>query len=520
LQGRASLDRGGDRHANQALWRIVMVRMANDLRTRLLTTDRSIGWFVAERWSEGTGIPAAVRWHSERALSELSASVVRDGARLTGVRDTEVRWAELDGKSIACEVCGEGPIDLLLVQQWGPIDLLWELPQLASFLDKLGAMARVVVYDTLSTGASDRVTSRDPWNVELFADVALAVLDAVDSPRAVLLDVSGGMSGATFAAMYPQRIQSLILVNLRSSYRELRAMTAAQRERFAKAQNGVRSLEVANPRVAHDPVLRQWWARAKRLRSTREDNLAQVEWAATADNGSVLPSVRVPTLVLHRRDNRMFDIETSRAAANLIPNARFVGVPGSESDVFLGDTAPVFAEIDQFLREPDTESARDRPLATVLFTDMVASTEHLAAHGDAAWKLVLDDHDHAMDRIVAEYRGRVISHIGDGMLATFDGPARGVRCAAALIDAASNQGITLRAGLHTGEIELRPSDIAGIAVHIASRISVLARPSEILVSRTVVDLTTGSGLKFEPRGDHELKGIPGTWSTFAAQSST
>ena len=225
--------------------------------------------------------------------------------------DTEDRWAELDGKSIAYEVCGEGPIDLLLVQAWGPIDLLWELPQLASFLDKLGAMARVIVYDTLGSGASDRVADRLASDVELWADVALAVLDAVDSPRAVLLDASGGMSGATFAAMYPQRIQSLILVNLRSSYRELRAMTAAQRERFAKTLHGVRSLEVANPRVAHDPVLRQWWARARRLHSTREDNLAQVEWAAAVDNESVLPTVRVPTLVLHRRDNRMFDIETS-----------------------------------------------------------------------------------------------------------------------------------------------------------------------------------------------------------------
>jgi class 3 adenylate cyclase len=318
--------------------------------------------------------------------------------------------------------------------------------------------------------------------------------------------------------MYPQRIQSLILTNLRASYPELRMMTAAQRERFAKTLHGIRSLEVGNPRVAHDPVLRQWWARARRLRTTREDQRAQVEWAVGVDNESVLPTVRVPTLVLHRRDNRMFDIEASRAAANLMPNATFVELPGSESDLFLGDTGQVFAAIEEFLSEPQVESTLDRPLATVLFTDMVASTEQLAARGDAAWRQVLDNVDRAMDRIVAKYRGRVISHSGDGMLATFDGPARAVRCATRLLEAAREQGLTLRAGLHTGEIELRASDVAGIAVHIASRIITLAEANEILASRTVVDLTAGSDLEFEPRDEHELKGVPGTWPIFAVKS--
>jgi class 3 adenylate cyclase len=215
----------------------------------------------------------------------------------------------------------------------------------------------------------------------------------------------------------------------------------------------------------------------------------------------------------------MWDIETSRAAASRIAGARFVELPGSESDLFLGDTRPVFAAIEQFLAEPEAESTHDRPLATVLFTDIVASTEQLAAHGDVAWRRILDDHDHTTAQIVAEYRGRIIKQLGDGTLATFDGPARAVRCAAALRGAATDQGLTLRAGLHTGEIELRAGDVTGIAVVIAQRISAHAAPHEILVSNTVVDLTAGSDLEFAPRGERQLKGVPGTWPTFAAQTS-
>jgi len=286
--------------------------------------------------------------------------------------------------SIAYEVFGAGPIDLLLHQNWAPIDFMWELPQLASFLDQLGAMARVIVYDRIGSGASDRTPSRFASTTEAFADDARAVLDAVGVPKAVFFDPSG-VGSPPYVATYPQRIQAAILVNLRTSFPEIRAMTTAQREGFAKVLQGVRSLEIGNPRVAHDPVLREWWARARRLHSTREDQRAQIDFAMRMDLESVLPAMRVPTLVLHRRDNVMFDIETSRAAAQLIPNARFVELPGSESDIFLGDTAPVFAEIDRFLSAPDTEAAHDRPLATVLFTDMVASTEQLAARGDAAW---------------------------------------------------------------------------------------------------------------------------------------
>ena len=208
----------------------------------------------------------------------------------------------------------------------------------------------------------------------------------------------------------------------------------------------------------------------------------------------------------------------SRLAAAKIRDARFVGLPGSETDLFLGDTRSVLGAIRPFLEDESSSALDDvRPLATVLFTDIVSSTEQLAAIGDSAWRRLLDDLDHTTARIVAEHRGRVVKQTGDGILATFDGPARAVRCATELLNAAAAQKITLRAGLHTGEIELRPPDIAGIAVHTANRIADLAGPNEILVSRTVVDLTAGSGLTFEPRGEHQLKGVPGTWPIFAAQ---
>jgi class 3 adenylate cyclase len=352
----------------------------------------------------------------------------------------------------------------------------------------------------------------------MITDYVHAVLAAVQASRVVLFDATGS-SGVQAAATYPQHIQSLIVVNLRASFPELRLMSAGERAKRAKGLSGIESLEFHNPRVAHDPDIRRWWGRARRLLTSPEVALAQLEIGVRVDLEAILPSVRVPTLVLHRRDNQVFDIETSRVTASRIPDARFVELPGSESDLFLGETAPVFAAIEDFLAEPDTNVARERPLATVLFTDMVASTEHLAARGDEAWRRLLDDHDKTMSRIVAQYRGHLVRTTGDGILATFDGPARAVRCAAELLDAANHQGVTLRAGLHTGEIELRPSDIAGIAVHIASRIADIATPGQILVSRTVVDLTAGSGLQFEPRGEHELKGVPGTWPTFSARPS-
>jgi class 3 adenylate cyclase len=245
-----------------------------------------------------------------------------------------------------------------------------------------------------------------------------------------------------------------------------------------------------------------------------------MEMAAETDIEFLLPHIRVPTLVFHRRDNRVWDIATSRAAAARIPNSRFVELPGSEAELYLGDTGPVLSEIIQFIRQEEATVGDERPLVTVLFTDIVGSTAQLAAVGDHAWRQILDEHDAAIERTVGAHGGRVVRTTGDGILATFDGPARAVRCAAAIRDILADHRIAVRAGLHTGEIELRGADLAGIAVHIANRVSALAGPGEILVTRTVVDLTAGSGITYEHRGDHELKGVPSAMPIFAAQSPT
>jgi hypothetical protein len=235
-----------------------------------------------------------------------------------------------------------------------------------------------------------------------------------------------------FAATYPERVASLILVHPRSTFPEFRGRTFEQRTKLARGLVTPQSLRAENPRVAHDPVLQQWWGRARRLLYSPEAVARLMEFAARIDTEVAESAVRAPTLVLHRRDNRLGDIEASRAVASRIPGARFVELPGSETDIVLGDTAPVFAEIERFLHEDHPDLSDDRPLATVLFTDIVASTEHLAAVGDEAWRRILDDHDNAVDHAVATHRGRVIKKMGDGILATFDGPARAVHCAAAI----------------------------------------------------------------------------------------
>jgi class 3 adenylate cyclase len=235
------------------------------------------------------------------------------------------------------------------------------------------------------------------------------------------------------------------------------------------------------------------------------------------DVRDVLSTIRVPTLVIHRREDRWIRVGHGRFLAEHIPDASYVELDGSEHQFMLGDTAALLDEVARFISGRRARLDIDRVLATVLFTDIVASTEQLAASGDNAWGHALDEHDRTMHRLAAGYRGQVIKSTGDGILATFDGPARAVRCAAEMLDAAHRQGITLRAGLHTGEIEIRPTDVVGIAVHTANRIAALADPGEILVSRTVVDLTAGSGLHFAARGEHQLKGVPGIWATFAAE---
>jgi class 3 adenylate cyclase/pimeloyl-ACP methyl ester carboxylesterase len=433
------------------------------------------------------------------------------------VRDAEVRYAVRDGTRLAYEVFGTGSCDIVLFQSVCPIDLMWDLPELASFLETLGTIGRVIAYDPRGLGASDPSSDDGAAIIETHADDLLAVLSASGSRRATIFDLNYGLVSSVFAATHPQHVRSLIMCHLRTSFPELHSFSEEQRQQIALARLTTESLEVENPRVAHDPVLRQWWARSRRLLHSPYSVLRNIEIALRIDTTAALPAVRAPTLVLHRRDLVGFDIETSRELASHIPGAQFVELPGSEEALFLGDTAPAFAVVTPFIHQEDTEVANDdRPLATVLFSDIVASTAQLAAVGDAAWRRVLDAYDDLVDRAVATHRGHVVKKMGDGVLATFDGPARAVHCAAVIRDGVAEHGVMVRSGLHTGEIERRVGDVAGIAVHIASRVAALAEPGEILVSRTVVDLTAGSGIGFQARGDHQLKGVPGDWQLFAA----
>jgi class 3 adenylate cyclase len=438
------------------------------------------------------------------------------------MRDIDVQFARRDGACIAYEIFGTGPIDLVLRPSNSfPIDLMWDLPQLAEFMDALGRVARVIAYDNRGFGASDPIsTIEQVAGLESDAADMLAVLDAAGCERPTLFSLSFGISEVAFAATYPQRVRSLILNGFRASYPEMRAIANDQRKSTALWLASTQGLKANNPRVAHDPVLRWWWGRAHRLGGNPQQVARQMEYASQVDLTPILEHVRAPTLVFHRQGDQMWDVDTSRTAADLIPNARFIELQGSEHDLYLGDTGAVLSEITRFLREPEANSEDDhRQLATVLFTDIVGSTAHLASVGDKAWRDLLDQHDRAIEDTVETFHGRVVNKLGDGMLAIFDGPARAVRCAVAIRDVLdTSYGMKTRAGLHTGEIELRGQDVAGMAVHTGARVAALAGEGEVLVSSTVKDLVGGSGLEFEDRGEQELKGVPGVWRLHAVKS--
>jgi class 3 adenylate cyclase len=433
------------------------------------------------------------------------------------VETPEVQYARTrDGAYVAYEIFGSGPTDLVLSKSLFPIDLMWDLPQLADFLGALGQLARVIAYDLRGNGASDPLPTTDSdAGLESQAADLLTVLDAAGSDRASLLTF-GGTVELVIAATYPERVRSLILANIRASFPEMRSIDVERRKSIAIWLASPRGLRYYNPRVAHDPIVQRWWAKAHRLSGGPEQVARQIEFAAGMDVGALLEQIHTPTLVFHRQGNKAWDIETSRKTAARIPNSRFVELTGSESELFLGDTREVLDEITRFLREPDVGSDHDdRRLATILFTDIVASTEQLAEVGDQAWRAILDDHDRAIDDIVSSFRGRVVKKMGDGILATFDGPARAVRSATAIREALAAHGVAVRAGLHTGEIEHRGDDVTGMAVHTGARVAALAVEGEVLVSSTVKDLVAGSGIQFEDRDEHQLKGIPGTWRLYA-----
>ena len=437
----------------------------------------------------------------------------------------QIRYAESDGLQIAYEVFGEGPRDLVLVHGWVTnLELIWEHPRVARALERLGSFCRVLNFDKRGTGLSDRVPlDRLPTLEERMDDVR-AVMDAASCRRAVLFGHSeGGPMSLLFAAAYPERVEGLVLYGTFATRRWHEdypwAPTPEERERHVRAVRegwgGIVHLPELAPGVMNDEEFREWWARYLRSSASPAGAAALTSMNSDADVRAVLPTIHVPTLIVHRTGDRRTDVRGARWMAEQIPGARFVELPG-EDHLIWADPDPILDQVEEFVTGVPPAAVPDRVLLTVLFTDVVASTELLAELGDEAWRGLLDRHDETVRRYLQRYRGREIATTGDGFLAVFDGPARAVRCAQAIADAVVALGLEIRAGIHTGEVELRGEDIGGLAVHVAARIAALASAGEVLTSATVRDLTSGSGIVFESRGESELRGVPGRWALYAA----
>jgi len=445
------------------------------------------------------------------------------------LRTAATRYAKTpDGLHVAYSVLGDGPFDLVFISDWrSHVEVITEEPSAARFFERLASFSRLIWFDKRGTGLSDPVALAALPSLEDWMDDVRVVLDAVGSERAALLgSTGGGPMAILFAATHPDRTQALVLANtfarLTQADDYLSGIPAHVRDRLlpglAEHWGTGAILTLTSPLAASDEHLRTWWGRFERLAASPGAAFAMQRAVFELDVRSVLPTLAVPTLVVHRRDLRFIRVEHGRYLAEHIPGATYVELPGGEQLFFVGSD-DLLDEIESFLTGHRRGSEPDRVLATVLFTDIVGSTEHAVQVGDRRWRDVLDRYDAMADRQLERFRGRLIKTTGDGTLATFDGPARAVRCAFAIREAVRRLGLEVRCGLHTGEIEARGGDIGGLAVHIGQRISAGARSGEVLVSRTVVDLVAGSGIEFEDRGDHELKGVPGKWQLSAVKSA-
>jgi class 3 adenylate cyclase/pimeloyl-ACP methyl ester carboxylesterase len=436
----------------------------------------------------------------------------------------ETRYAASDAGYVAYQVFGSGPGTVLFVTNWlQNLDVMWEEPSLARYLERLASFSRVICFDKRGSGVSDPVPLAALPTVEQWMDDGRTALDAVGVERAAVIgDTEGGPMAIMLAASLPDRVSALVLIN--SFARWLRAedypigMPPETAERLVDRYEqhwGVTAdiLELTAPSAAHDRSFRDWYIRYQRLSMPRGAATATYRWVTQLDVRAVLPTIRVPTLVLHRAGNRHHRVEFGRYLAETIPGAGHVELPGADSYPFhAGDFTPLLDHVEQFLTGTRAEPALDRLLATLLFTDIADSTGIAAERGDAAWLELLDQHDRIVRDFLQRYRGVEISHTGDGFVARFDGPARAVTCAARLAEALRGLGLAIRAGLHTGEVELVGDQVGGLAVHVAARVMAAAEPGRILVSGTVRDLVIGSGIEFTPRGRHRLKGVPGSWA--------
>jgi pimeloyl-ACP methyl ester carboxylesterase len=434
-------------------------------------------------------------------------------------------YAKSGDVSIAYQVTGVGPRDLVYVPGWvSNIEVMWEDPGLARFLRRLASFTRLIAFDKRGTGLSDAVPIDELPTLEVRMDDLRAVMDAAGSERATLFGHSeGGNMCILFAATYPERTDRLILTG--SYAKRIRSpdypWAPTGEDRLAAVEETQRlwgdpgQVEYYAPSRAGDAAFREWMQRYMRLSASPRAAAELLRMNTDIDVTSVLPYIRVPTLLLYRLEDPDVNIEEGRYIASKIPDAKLVELPGADHFFWAGEPEPLIEEIEEFLTGHRTVADYERALATVLFTDIVASTETASSLGDQRWRDVLERHNAVIRQELHRWRGKEVKTAGDGFLATFDGPARAIRCAKDISDALLRLGLEVRCGLHTGEIEIVDSDVAGMAVHICARIAALAGPREVLVSRTVKDLVSGAGFQFIPRGVHLLKGVPDEWDLYA-----
>ena len=431
------------------------------------------------------------------------------------------RYAVNGDINIAYQVMGTGSLDIIIVPGVvSHVEFMHELVGYTAFLRRLSSFARVVTFDKRGQGLSDRISGAP--SLEERMDDVRAVMDDVGSKRAVLFGFSEGSAmSVLFAATHPERVTQLVLFG--GFARASEFLTSDLEERITqrvKSWGTGAMIKTVIAQQAGNPDAVSQFAKLERNAASPGGIKAIVLLNAQIDVRPVLPNVRVPTLVLHRRTDAQIPVALGRSLADQIPGAKFIEYPDGDHAFWAGDTDAMIGDIEEFItgNRDSSTSELERVLATVLFTDIVDSTRSAAAMGDQAWRRSLDSHDHLAKQMLEKHRGILVKNTGDGILATFDGPGRAVRCALAFSTAARQIGLPLRAGLHTGEIEIRGQDVGGIAVHAAARVMAQSQASEVLVSRVVTDLVAGAGLKFTERGSHELKGLPGRWDLFAASA--
>jgi class 3 adenylate cyclase len=447
------------------------------------------------------------------------------------VHAAEIGYAKRDDVYVAYQVLGDGAIDLLALNNGNNI---WidrdDEPHWSRFDRRLASFSRLIRFDPSGVGLSDPLSGGSRPTIEGWMQDAIAVLDAVGSSQAGVFAVGpGGLIAMLLSATYPERVSAQVLMHCfaRLAYDAdypwgwrqhvldnfVNAVTDPAYEGVA-----VDDVALSAPSLATDLEFRSWWKRAGERSASPAIARAMDELTMGADIRSVLPLISTPTLVLHRANNALVPVSHGRYLAEQIPGAELTELPGADHLAFVGDIDAFLGDVEEFLTGTRGAYNADRVLATILFSDIVDSTKLAAGSGDRRWRDLLDDHDRMAGRQLQRFGGRQVKATGDGILATFDGPAQAIRCGLALCDGARQLGVDVRVGVHTGEIERRGDDVAGIGVHIASRVQGCAQPGEVWVSRTVTDLVTGSGIAFGDRGDHSLRGVPGSWQLFTVET--